>query len=125
MLFFKPAFLLAPLTAISFAALVAESSTEVLLERADVPIKKKIKALPAGQCSILLYSATILPVGGVSTLVSGENFAPSQVGSEEAVVIDHNKKIVGGPVNLAHVSPGFAADFNVTVTGKLIAVRAS
>lgn len=109
---FKSTILLAAMASVSLAAPAAEADLSSLFKRASPTgsIPDKIKAPKKGQCGLLVYSATILPIGGAPTTVSGEGIAPSQVGDESAAVINHSKKIIGPAKNLARMSPGFAAD---------------
>lgn len=67
---------------------------------------------PDGQCALLVYSSTDLPIGGVPTSVEGGGIGPSAVGSPGVFVIN----MYGDTVGSAALEPqgagyGFAATF--------------
>jgi hypothetical protein len=100
---YTPALFLAVLAAISTAA----PAPALLLARGSVP--DKVKAPKEGQCGLLVYSATTLPIGGAPTSVSGCCIGPSLEGEPYAYVINHSKVVLGGRT-LKRTNPGFAAD---------------
>lgn len=81
--------ILALLTALSMAA-PAPSEDFALVPRAQ-KIPDKVKAPKEGQCLLVVFSSTVLPIGGAPTTVNGAGIAPSLVGEEQAAVINHNK----------------------------------
>lgn len=86
-----------------------DAGSQAIATRDSPGIPADIPGPPVGQCSLLVFSGTLLPLGGTPTSVKGNGIAPSEVGEPEVVVINMGKDIVGGPVTLAPQSPGFAA----------------
>ena len=77
-------------------------------------IPQNVPTPPGAQCALLVFSSTLLPLGGDPTSVSGEGIGPSDQGSPEVLVINDKREVVGGAVTLATQSPGFAASVQLS-----------
>lgn len=109
---FKQSVLLAALVAVSAAAPASNTGVASLTKR-KTNIPDNVPAPPAGQCALLVYSSTILPLGGEPTSESGDGIGPSDAGNPEALVINHAKAIVSDVVALQPQSPGFKASMKL------------
>lgn len=101
--------LLLSLLSIVNGAPVSDAGSQAIARRDSPGIPGDIPGPKNGDCSVLVFSASILSLGGVPTSVTGEGIGPSEQGEPQVVVINKGKDIVGGPVPFAPQSPGFAA----------------
>lgn len=109
---FKQSTLLAALVAVATAAPTAHVGVGTLTKR-QTSIPDNVPAPPAGNCALLVFSATILPLGNAPTSTSGEGIGPSEQGNPEAGVINSAKAVVGDFVAVQPQSPGFAASIKL------------
>jgi hypothetical protein len=98
----------------AFAVPVGQVAANALEQRTPTGVPEEVKSPPEGMCALMVFSSTILPIGGQPTTVSGDGIAPSSAGDPSGAIINSNRDIIGPAVPMKDPNKvGFANDIKL------------